>query len=153
MFSHSWLIIAFPCVMWLADLACSIVIIYISATLRQDALISTQGHLKPFLWAFFSVTIALNLLTTGKPLYSPKREVILTKFSQVSLFGASGSPISKVLPMWRVPLVREARFRARGWRMSSVSFWNLECCIQLLPLGPTCASLLGATRSILCLTW
>lgn len=51
--------------MWLADVACSVMIIVITATLRTDALISQQKLLKPFLYSFFCITIALNFLTTG----------------------------------------------------------------------------------------
>lgn len=64
-FSHSWAVIVFPLLMWLADVACSVMIILITATLRTDALISTQKLLKPFLYSFFAVTIGLNCLTTG----------------------------------------------------------------------------------------
>ncbi|THG93988.1 hypothetical protein EW026_g7390 [Hermanssonia centrifuga] len=63
-FSHKWLIIAFPLLMWLANVACSVMIIFITATLRQDTTISQQRLLKPFLYSFFIITIALNLLTT-----------------------------------------------------------------------------------------
>ncbi|PSR75960.1 hypothetical protein PHLCEN_2v8765 [Hermanssonia centrifuga] len=64
-FSHKWLIIAFPLLMWLANVACSVMIIFITATLRQDTTISQQRLLKPFLYSFFIITIALNLLTTS----------------------------------------------------------------------------------------
>ncbi|KAI0346626.1 hypothetical protein BDW22DRAFT_1323122 [Trametopsis cervina] len=64
-YSHKWTVIMLPLIMWAADAAFSVVIIWISATLRQDAVISTQVLLKPFLYSFFCVTIILNLLTTG----------------------------------------------------------------------------------------
>ena len=66
-FAHNWTIALVPVLMWLADVACSVMIIYITATLRADALISQQKLLKPFLYSFFSITIALNFLTTGEP--------------------------------------------------------------------------------------
>lgn len=64
-FAHSWLIIIFPMILWLASLACSIMIIFITATLRQDTTISQQSLLKPFLYSFFIVTIVLNFIVTG----------------------------------------------------------------------------------------
>ena len=64
-FAHNWTIASIPILMWLADVACSVMIILITATLRTDALISQQKLLKPFLYSFFSITIALNLITTG----------------------------------------------------------------------------------------
>ncbi|GJE85142.1 hypothetical protein PsYK624_012200 [Phanerochaete sordida] len=64
-FSHSWAIAFVPLLMWLADVACSVMIILITATLHTDTLISQQKLLKPFLYSFFAVTIALNFLTTG----------------------------------------------------------------------------------------
>lgn len=51
--------------MWLADVACSVMIIFITATLRKDAVLSQQGLLKPFLLSFLIITIVLNFLTTG----------------------------------------------------------------------------------------
>ena len=65
-FSHSWAVACVPILMWLGDVACSVMIILITATLRTDALISQQKLLKPFLYSFFCITIALNFLTTGK---------------------------------------------------------------------------------------
>ena len=65
-FAHSWLVIIFPIILWLASLACSIMIIYITDTLRQDTTISQQSLLKPFLYSFFIITIVLNLIVTGK---------------------------------------------------------------------------------------
>jgi hypothetical protein len=64
-FAHSWRVAFVPVLMWLADLACSVMIIYITATLRRDAVISQQSLLKPFLYSFFCVTITLNFVTTG----------------------------------------------------------------------------------------
>lgn len=64
-YSRSWKIALLPILMWLADVACSVMIIFITATLRQDTVISQQHMLKPFLLSFFIVTIALNFLTTG----------------------------------------------------------------------------------------
>ena len=40
-------------------------IIFITATLRKDTVISQQDLLKPFLLSFFIITILLNFLTTG----------------------------------------------------------------------------------------
>lgn len=65
-FAHSWKIIILPLLMWLASLACSIVIIFITATLRKDTTISQQSLLKPFLYSFFVDTIILNLMVTGE---------------------------------------------------------------------------------------
>ena len=74
-FSHSWAIALFPLLMWLADVACSVMIILITATLHTDTLISQQKLLKPFLYSFFAVTIALNFLTTGARAPSSSRSV------------------------------------------------------------------------------
>ena len=72
-FSHSWAVAFVPVLMWLADLACSVMIILITSTLHTDTLISQQKLLKPFLYSFFAVTIALNFLTTGALPSSPPR--------------------------------------------------------------------------------
>lgn len=64
-YSRSWKIILLPILMWLADVACSVMIIFITATLRKDAVLSQQGLLKPFLLSFLIITIVLNFLTTG----------------------------------------------------------------------------------------
>lgn len=64
MFSYNWLVVAFPVLLWLANAVCSAIIIYITATLRTDALLSVD-KLAPFLTAFLVVTLATNLLTTG----------------------------------------------------------------------------------------
>ena len=64
-FAHSWKITIFPLLLWLASIACSVVIIDITATLRKDTTISQQSLLKPFLYSFFVITIVLNFITTG----------------------------------------------------------------------------------------
>ena len=64
-FAHSWKIVLLPLLLWLASVACSIMIIFITATLRKDTTISQQSLLKPFLYSFFIVTIVLNLIVTG----------------------------------------------------------------------------------------
>lgn len=64
-FGHSWKIILLPILLWLADVAFSVMIIFITTTLQKDTTISQQSLLKPFLYSFFVVTIVLNLITTG----------------------------------------------------------------------------------------
>ena len=61
--------IILPMILWLASLACSVVIIKITATLRQDTTISQQSLLKPFLYSFFIITIVLNFIVTGKRIH------------------------------------------------------------------------------------
>lgn len=67
--------------MWLANVACSVMIIFITATLRQDTTISQQRLLKPFLYSFFIITIALNLLTTSKSSHMSHPSEFLTIIS------------------------------------------------------------------------
>ncbi|KAJ3553789.1 hypothetical protein NM688_g3430 [Phlebia brevispora] len=64
-FLHRWKIIIVPLLMWLANAVLSAIIIFITATLHQDAIISCQASLKPFLYSFFAINIILNILTTG----------------------------------------------------------------------------------------
>ena len=63
-FSYRWLVIVFPILLWTANAVCSAIIIYITATLRKDTLLSTN-LLSPFLTSFLVVTLVTNLLTTG----------------------------------------------------------------------------------------
>lgn len=64
-YSRRWLVIGFPIMLWLANLALSIVIIWLTSTTRTDTIITHQRPLKPFLCSFFSATIALNLIAIG----------------------------------------------------------------------------------------
>ena len=66
-FSYNWLVIVFPVVLWLGNLACSIAIIYITSTLRTNALLNIN-QLSPFLTSFLVITLVTNLLTTGMSL-------------------------------------------------------------------------------------
>lgn len=65
-FSHfrPWLVIALPALLWLGNAACSGAIIYITATLRQNALLNVNS-LSPLVTAFLVITLVNNLLTTG----------------------------------------------------------------------------------------
>ncbi|KIP05679.1 hypothetical protein PHLGIDRAFT_119583, partial [Phlebiopsis gigantea 11061_1 CR5-6] len=63
-FARRWAVVALPALLWLANAVCSAVIIYITSTLRTDALLSI-AQLAPFLTAFLVLTLATNVLTTG----------------------------------------------------------------------------------------
>lgn len=64
-FSWNWWVISFPVLLWLANAACSAVIMYITATLRTNTLLNVN-QLSPFLTSFLVITLVTNLLTTGK---------------------------------------------------------------------------------------
>lgn len=77
-FSYQWLIIILPVMLWLGNAICSAAIIYISATLRTNALLNVN-QLSPFLTAFLVITLVTNLLTTGTVLrHSYMMEDLLT---------------------------------------------------------------------------
>ncbi|KAI0085804.1 hypothetical protein BDY19DRAFT_895916 [Irpex rosettiformis] len=63
-FFYDWRVVAFPILLWFANAACGITIIYISATLRTDTLI-TANQLSSFIMSFLVITLVTNLLTTG----------------------------------------------------------------------------------------
>lgn len=69
-FAYRWLVIVFPSLLWAANAVCSAIIIYITSTLRRDALLSVD-QLSPFLTAFLALTLVTNLLTTGACSCSP----------------------------------------------------------------------------------
>ena len=64
MYTYNWWIVVFPILLWLGNAVCSSAIIYITATLRTNALLNIN-QLSPFLTSFLVLTLATNLITTG----------------------------------------------------------------------------------------
>ncbi|KAI0346624.1 hypothetical protein BDW22DRAFT_1426064 [Trametopsis cervina] len=64
-YAYSWKLIVVPLMMWTVDLGLAIVHIWVTSTLRQSAVLSTEPLLKPFFYSFLSLTITINFLTTG----------------------------------------------------------------------------------------
>jgi hypothetical protein len=74
-FSYKWLVIVFPILLWLGNAVCSAAIIYISATLRTNALLNIN-QLSPFLTSFLVITLVTNLLTTGQSIFMPSTRAL-----------------------------------------------------------------------------
>lgn len=64
-FFYNYWVIVVPVALWVGNAVCAVAIIYISATLRSDTLI-TADRLSSFIKSFLVITLATNLLTTGK---------------------------------------------------------------------------------------
>lgn len=66
-YGHRWWVTILPTLMWLAGLACTVIIIWYTATLQQDTVLSTTHSLQPWIYSFLAITFALNIITTGTP--------------------------------------------------------------------------------------
>ncbi|KZT69503.1 hypothetical protein DAEQUDRAFT_690628 [Daedalea quercina L-15889] len=72
-----WVVVAFPVLLWLGVAACSFMDIFYLCTLHLNTSIPLATPLQPWLYAYFSLTLALNFLTTGMvvyPLWKTRRE-------------------------------------------------------------------------------
>ncbi|GJF00792.1 hypothetical protein PsYK624_170930 [Phanerochaete sordida] len=92
-FSHArkWLVVAVPALLWVGNAGISGAIIYITATLRKDALLSVAA-LSPLLNAFLVITLVTNLLTTGLIVWkisAVDREAARWKLSSVAGDGST----------------------------------------------------------------
>ncbi|KAH9905077.1 uncharacterized protein B0H18DRAFT_1197943 [Fomitopsis serialis] len=54
-----------PVVLWLGWISCAIIILYYICTLNAVTSIPSTDEIQPFLYAFYSLTLAINLFTTG----------------------------------------------------------------------------------------
>ncbi|KAJ7576922.1 hypothetical protein C8J56DRAFT_971940 [Mycena floridula] len=63
-YGKSYLVIAFPLLIWMADTACAMVLTWIEATFHSHSLL-LAGKFGPFLTSFASLTIVQNVITTA----------------------------------------------------------------------------------------
>jgi len=87
-FYRKWLVISFPLLMWLANLANSIIIIYITATLKTHATLNVN-NLMPFITSFLVLNLATNMLVTG--LIAWRIHAISKESSRLDRVGSSGT--------------------------------------------------------------
>lgn len=66
-YSRSWPIIIIPAILWAADAACGCLFVWKQTTQGPGQMV-TNGEVKPFLTAFYALTIVQNLYTTGSSL-------------------------------------------------------------------------------------
>ncbi|KAF8172915.1 hypothetical protein K438DRAFT_1611300 [Mycena galopus ATCC 62051] len=63
LWNNSWLVIALPLLIWLSNIACAIRLLDLLATAPQALVISTA--IQPWGQAFWSMTICINVMSTG----------------------------------------------------------------------------------------
>ncbi|TFK32631.1 hypothetical protein BDQ12DRAFT_616759, partial [Crucibulum laeve] len=63
-YNRAWLIIILPALMWIGTAVCSVLAVYIEATLGTGVL--TESQLKPFITGTLSLTLAMNIITTDE---------------------------------------------------------------------------------------
>ncbi|KAF7345797.1 Carboxylic ester hydrolase [Mycena venus] len=63
LWSKSWLIVALPFLIWLANVACAVRFLSLLSQASQGLVISTV--IQPWLTAFWSMTICINIMTTS----------------------------------------------------------------------------------------
>ncbi|KAF9000140.1 hypothetical protein BDQ17DRAFT_1245907 [Cyathus striatus] len=93
-YNRRWLVIIFPGLLWIGTAVCSILTIYIEATLGTGVL--NQKQLKPFITGQLTLTLAMNILTTGLIVYriwSIQSSTAAIQLSRSSAF----HPYSRVL--------------------------------------------------------
>ncbi|KIJ46937.1 hypothetical protein M422DRAFT_206169 [Sphaerobolus stellatus SS14] len=64
-YGRSWKVVAIPLILWLGDIACAIGVIRLEAILHQRTTTVTAADLTPWISSFWSLTISLNIITTG----------------------------------------------------------------------------------------
>ncbi|TFY68961.1 hypothetical protein EVJ58_g701 [Rhodofomes roseus] len=63
--ARRWSVVAFPILLWLGVAACAFMDVFYLCTLHLNTSIPLATGLRPWLYAYFSITLALNVLTTG----------------------------------------------------------------------------------------
>ncbi|PCH39050.1 hypothetical protein WOLCODRAFT_134699 [Wolfiporia cocos MD-104 SS10] len=67
--SRKWAVIAFPILLWLGAISCAIVYMIYICTLHVETSIPDANKLKPWLSAYCTITLAVNLISTGMIVY------------------------------------------------------------------------------------
>jgi len=94
-YSRKWMIVVLPTLLWLGCTACGIMTIYVEATLDTDGALLNAHNLIPFITSMLSLTLAMNILTTG--LIVHRIWSVQRRLHKRNTFSHTESPLSRVL--------------------------------------------------------
>ncbi|KAH9915079.1 uncharacterized protein B0H18DRAFT_1042789 [Fomitopsis serialis] len=67
--TQRWSVVALPILIWLGVAACAVMDVFYLCTLHLYTSIPLATQMRPWLYAYFSLTLALNVVTTGMIVY------------------------------------------------------------------------------------
>ncbi|KAH6905140.1 hypothetical protein BKA70DRAFT_1431226 [Coprinopsis sp. MPI-PUGE-AT-0042] len=94
-YNRGWMVVALPALLWLGCTACGAMTIYVEATLDTDGALLNAKNLIPFITSMLSLTLAMNLLTTGLIVHRIWR--VQRRLKRRSTYTNIDSPLSRVL--------------------------------------------------------
>lgn len=94
-YGRNWMIVALPAVLWLGGTVCGAMTIYVEATLDTDGALLNAKNLIPFITSMLSLTLAMNILTTGLIVHRIWR--VQRRLNRRTTFTHTENPLSRVL--------------------------------------------------------